>query len=81
MGLLLRNIPGIVLSPYHYYTSSQLHHNAKTLSNRQPIAQYETLLVSGCDCACALVIYDDDTTRGDGAIGHLERRRNHATGK
>src|SRR5512139_193116 len=36
---------------------------------------------SGCDCACTLVIHDNDAIRGDYAFRHLERHRDRATGK
>src|SRR5919202_1195192 len=36
---------------------------------------------SSCDCACTLVIRENDTLWGDLALRHLERRRNGALGK
>src|SRR5687768_739463 len=36
---------------------------------------------SGCNCACTLVIHDNDAVRGDIAFRHLERRRDRAIGK
>jgi hypothetical protein len=36
---------------------------------------------SGWDCACALVIHDNDAIRADMAFRHLERRRDRAIGK
>src|SRR5512147_2157130 len=36
---------------------------------------------SGCDCACTLVIHDNDAIRGDFAFRYLERRRDPAIGK
>ena len=38
-------------------------------------------LASGCDCACTLVIHDNDAIRGDFAFRHLERHRDRALGK
>ena len=36
---------------------------------------------SGCDCACTLVIHNNDAIRGDIAFRHLERRWDRAIGK
>jgi len=34
-----------------------------------------------CDCACTLIIHDNDAIRGDVAFRHLERHRKGAIGK
>jgi hypothetical protein len=36
---------------------------------------------SGSDCACTLVIHDNDAIRGDFAFRYLERHRDRAIGK
>jgi hypothetical protein len=36
---------------------------------------------SGCDCACTLVIHDNDAIRGNFAFRYFERRRDRAISK
>ncbi len=49
-------------------------HIAACLANSTPST-------SGRDCACALVIHDNDASWGDLALRHLERRRDGAISK
>src|SRR3984957_17289015 len=49
------------------------------LNRLRPPAEY--LCTSGWDCACALVIHENDAFRGNCAFRHLECRRDRAIGK
>lgn len=69
----------VVALSAHLRVGNQMCHPGSALRGSPTRRAYSS--TSGCDCACTLVIPDNDAIRGDFAFRHLKRRWDRAIGK